>query len=137
MALLFVSDRRDVRILGISAAVAFLALNAFIALAILISTHEDFQTSAQSQASAHISEVGGVLFVLAIVTLIGVVGEWRSLAMGAFAAQIACALWILAYALSHSSHADGKLAVFALIVELTGFAAVRFGLRPTMRLADH
>jgi hypothetical protein len=80
--------------------------------------------------------VGGVLFVLAIATLIGVVRERRGWALRAFATQFAFCVLALVYALSRSTHSDGRLMVVALGVELTGLTAVAFGFGPPMRSVD-
>ncbi len=136
------SDSEDVRILGISAAFAFVALNAFVVLGFLLAFFSALENrysalGSELQISELMVGVSVLLFALAIATFIGVVKDRRSSAMRAFAYQIACSVLALGYALHGSSHSDGKLAVFALSVELTGFAAVTLGCGPTMQPADH
>jgi hypothetical protein len=125
-----------VRILGISSSIAFVALNAFIVLAFLLSSGAENLTSTEMETRKLMVAVGGVLFVFAVATLIGVVRERRGWALRAFAAQFAFCVLALVYALPRSTHSDGKLMVVALGIELTGLAAVAFGFGPTMRRDD-
>jgi hypothetical protein len=125
-----------VRILGVSSSIAFVALNAFIAPAFLLSSGAENLTSTEIHTRRLMVAVGGVLFVLAVAALVGVVRRPSGWALRAFAAQFAFSVLALVYALPRSTHSDGKLMVAALGIELTGFAAVAFGFGPTMRRVD-
>ena len=136
LAFLSAPDTRRVRTLGISSAIAFVALNAVAGLALLLRSGAENQTSAEMQIGKLMVAVGAVLFALAVATLIGVVRKRRVWAISTFAAQIAFSLVALLYALGQSVHADRKLMVVALGIELTGLAGVTFGLRPTTGWRD-
>jgi NhaP-type Na+/H+ or K+/H+ antiporter len=125
-----------VRTLGISSVIAFVALNAGVGLALFLSSGGENQTSAEMQTSKLMVAVGCLLFALAAAALIGVVKKRRVWAVGAYATQIAFSLLVFLYALSQSDHADGKLTVVAMGIELTGLAGVTFAFRPTRRRAD-
>jgi ABC-type transport system involved in cytochrome c biogenesis permease subunit len=65
-----------------------------------------------------------LLLVLAVATLAAVVCSRRTAAGRLFAAQATLAGGVLAFALSHSDHSDGRLIVFALAVEVAGLAGI-------------
>lgn len=58
--------------------------------------------------------------------LLFVVMSWRGWALSAFGLQAIVGLGILAFGLEASSHSDGKLLAFALVIACAGGAAVWF-----------
>jgi hypothetical protein len=120
-----------VRVVSIPSAIAFVALNAFVALDFLFRSGGENQTSAGLHTSKFMALVGGALFVLATAMLIGVVRERSVLAIRAFVGQVALSLLALGYVLGGSPDYEGTAIFIALIIEVIGFAAVRLDFGPT------
>jgi hypothetical protein len=119
-----------VRVVSIPSAIAFVALNAFVALDFLFRSGGENQTSAGLHSSKFMALVGGALFILATATLIGVVREHSVLAIRAFVGQVALSVLALGYVLGGSPGYEGTAIFFALIIEVTGFAAIRLDFGP-------
>ena len=119
------------RVVSISSAIAFVALNAFVALDFFFRSGGENQTSAGLHTSKFMALVGGALFVLATATLIGVLRERSVLAIRAFVGQAALSVLALGYVLGGSPGYEGTAIFFAVIIEVTGFAAVRLDFGPT------
>jgi hypothetical protein len=120
-----------VRLVSIPSAIAFVALNAFVALDFLFRSGGENQTTAELHTSKFMALVGGVLFVLATVTLVGVVRGRSVLAIRAFVGQVALSVLAFGYVLGGSPGYEGTAIFIAVIIELTGFVAVRLDFGPT------
>jgi hypothetical protein len=114
------------RAFGVLASAVFAAFSAFVVLMFWYARveHEEPLSSTQHATEGRMLAVAVLLLFVALVALAGVGLQNVGLATGAFALHLLLAAVLLRYALHGSQHSDGKLVVFAAIVELTGLAGL-------------
>jgi hypothetical protein len=113
-------------VFGVFASVAFVVFSAFVVLMVwYVQVEPEEPVSAGQHATDRwMLAVAVMLLLVALVVLAGAALQSLALASGALALHLVLAGIILRYALDNSHRSDGKLVLFAAIVELTGLAGL-------------
>ena len=111
------------------AAVTLVGSLAATLLAWFVETFPFENTRPDDQHPAAFVLPGLLAFVCACFTLAWIASDRVHLALVAYAVQVVAGFILLMQAVGASAHSDGRLALFALVVELPAAAAVTISLR--------